>query len=92
MEPVEPNTTDASKETHVPVVTKDDGTIHVSVGSTPHPMVQEHYIECIAMDAGNKTEILYLAPGLEPKADFAFVASGTVYAYCNVHGLWEAKF
>ncbi len=89
---VEPNTTEGTNEKHIPVVTKDNGIIHVTVGETLHPMLPEHYIEMITIDAGKKTEIAYLAPGLEPKVDFANIGSGTVYEYCSVHGLWKADF
>lgn len=89
---IEPNTTDGEKEKHVPVVVKENGKIHVSVGSTLHPMLPEHYIECITMDAGNRTETLYLKPGLESKAEFADAETGTAYAYCNIHGLWKTEF
>lgn len=86
------NSTDAAKEKHVPVIAKDGGKIKVAVGSTLHPMTSEHSIEWIALVAGDKVEFVYLKPGQEPKAEFAEVASGTVYAYCNLHGLWKAEF
>ena len=89
---VEPNTMDGTGEKHVPVVVRDKGIIHVMVGAVPHPMLPEHFIELIAIDAGKKTEIAYLAPGLEPKIDFADIGSGTVYEYCSVHGLWKIDF
>ena len=45
MTKLEPNTTDASKEKHVPVITRENGKIKVSIGSVLHPMTLEHYIE-----------------------------------------------
>jgi desulfoferrodoxin (superoxide reductase-like protein) len=30
--------------------------------------------------------------GVEAKAEFPDVAHGTVYAFCNMHGLWKAEF
>lgn len=86
------NTTDASKEKHVPAVTKEDGKVKVSVGSTLHPMLAEHYIEWIALAADSKVVFKFLKPGEEPKAEFAQAQSGTVYEYCNLHGLWKADF
>lgn len=86
------NSTDAAKEKHVPVVSKADGKIKVAVGSTLHPMQPEHFIEWIALEADGKVEIRYLKPGDEPKAEFEAANSGTVYAYCNLHGLWKADF
>lgn len=92
MTKLEANSTDAAKEKHVPVVVKEDGKIKVVVGSTLHPMQPEHYIEWIALAADDEVKIKYLKPGEEPKAEFAEVKTGTVYAYCNLHGLWKADF
>ena len=86
-----PNTTDGAKEKHLPFITKENGKIKVTIGSTLHPMVPEHHIEWIAVDTGEKTEIVYLKPSMEPKAEFADASSGTVYEYCNLHGLWKAN-
>lgn len=92
MTKLEANSTDAAKEKHVPVVTREGGKLKVVVGSTLHPMLAEHSIEWIALAADDKVELVYLHPGEEPKAEFADVESGTVYAYCNLHGLWKAEF
>lgn len=92
MTKLEPNTTDAATEKHVPFITREDGKINVQIGSTIHPMLPEHHIEWIALDTGDKVEIVYLKPGMEPKAEFNEVESGTVYEYCNLHGLWKAEF
>lgn len=86
------NSTDAAQEKHVPVVTREGGKIKVCVGSVPHPMLAEHHIEWIALVTEDSIEIKYLQPGMEPKAEFAEVKSGTVYEYCNLHGLWKADF
>ena len=86
------NSTDAAKEKHVPVVTKENGRIKAAVGSTLHPMLPEHHIEWIALVAGNRVEFKFLKPGQEPRAEFAGAESGTVYEYCNLHGLWKADF
>ncbi|NLW03403.1 MAG: desulfoferrodoxin FeS4 iron-binding domain-containing protein [Clostridiaceae bacterium] len=87
-----PNTVDASKEKHVPHVTREDGKIKVAVGSTLHPMVPEHYIMWIAIVSGDRLEFRYLKPGEEPIAVFDGVETGTAYEYCNLHGLWKADF
>lgn len=89
---LEANTTDAAKEKHVPYITKEGGKIKVAIGSVPHPMLPEHHIEWIALVAGGKAEFRFLKPGEEAKAEFDEVASGTVYEYCNLHGLWKADF
>lgn len=86
------NTTDASKEKHVPDISKEDGKIKVAVGSTLHPMLPEHYIQWIALAADGRLEFKYLKPGEEPIAEFSDAESGTVYEYCNIHGLWKSDF
>lgn len=91
MKKLEANSTDAATEKHVPVVVKEDGKIKVTVGSTIHPMLDTHYIEWIALDTGDRLQIAYLKPGMEPKAVFEDAAAGTVYEYCNLHGLWKAE-
>lgn len=91
MTKLEPNTTDGAKEKHVPVVAKAIGKINVAIGSTLHPMLPEHHIQWIALDTGDKMELVYLKPGMEPKAEFADANAGTVYEYCNLHGLWKAE-
>lgn len=92
MTKLEANSTDAAQEKHVPVVVREGGKVKVSVGSVPHPMLPEHHIEWIALVSGDKVEFRFLKPGEEAKAEFDEVASGTVYEYCNLHGLWKADF
>lgn len=86
------NTEDASKEKHVPAITRENGKIKVEIGSALHPMLPEHFIEWIALVADNRVELKFLKPGEEPKAEYDEADSGTVYEYCNIHGLWKADF
>lgn len=92
MTALKPNTTDAAQEKHVPDIVKEDGKIKVQIGSTLHPSIPEHYIEWIALVTEDKLWITYLEPGMDPKAEFPEVESGSVYEYCNLHGLWKADF
>ena len=56
-------------------------------------MTEEHFIEWIALEADGRLELHYLKPGQTPVTFFAGgVKNGTVYAYCNLHGLWKAPF
>lgn len=91
MTKLEANTTDASQEKHVPVATRQDGGILVQVGSVPHPMTEEHYIQWIAIVTDNSIERISLMPGQEPKAIFCDKADADVYEYCNLHGLWKTE-
>ena len=85
------NTTDAAKEKHVPVVEKADKGAMVKVGSVPHPMKEEHYIEWIEAMAGGKVCRQYLKPGDAPEASFCADAGKVIArAYCNLHGLWRS--
>ncbi len=92
MQKLEANVTDASQEKHVPVITRVNGRLIAAVGSVLHPMLPEHYIEWIALVTGEKVQFEFLKPGAEPKAEFIEAETGTVYEYCNIHGLWKADF
>lgn len=91
MEELKANSTEAAQEKHVPVITKEGGKLNVAVGSVAHPMLPEHYIEWIALVSGSRVEFKYLQPGDKPEAEFENASEGTVYAYCNLHGLWKAE-
>ena len=88
-----PGTTDAAAEKHVPVFEVRDNKVFVTVGSVEHPMLDEHFIEWIAVqtDLGNQRK--ELKPGEKPQACFALCEGEkveAVYAYCNLHSLWKA--
>lgn len=90
MHPVVKNAVEASKEKHVPVLEKVEGGYRVQVGSVPHPMEEQHYIEWIELTtADGKSYRQFLNPGEAPEAFFATTAqSVTAREYCNLHGLW----
>ena len=90
--PLAANTTDGAKEKHVPVVSHEGGNLKVQVGSAIHPMLPAHYIQWIALVTDKEYEMRYLHPGEAPEAVFPDAAHGTVYEYCNLHGLWKAEF
>lgn len=85
------NTTDAAKEKHVPMIEKTPSGIKVTVGSVPHPMEKEHYIEWIELLVNDKSLRKFLKPGDAPSAVFEGVSSDSAVAreYCNKHGLWK---
>jgi superoxide reductase len=85
------NTTDASREKHVPVIERTDTGVRVKVGSAPHPMEEKHYIEWVQIMADGKSYRQFLSPGQAPEATFDVKAAAvTAREYCNVHGLWKA--
>ena len=63
MEALVPNTVEASEEKHLPVVTVQDGEVHVNVGSADHPMVDGHYIQWIVLETENGSQRRVLKPG-----------------------------
>ncbi|MFC1486002.1 desulfoferrodoxin [Candidatus Latescibacterota bacterium] len=85
------NTVDAAREKHVPVIEKISNGYKVKVGSDPHPMIDTHYIEWIALCADGVTYRKFLKPGDAPEAEFCVTAKTvTAHEYCNLHGLWKA--
>ncbi len=90
MDLLEEKTADAATEKHVPVIEKIDGGYKVKVGSVPHPMLEEHFIEWIELLADGKAYRQFLEPGAEPEAIFNVEADSVgAREHCNVHGLWK---
>ena len=92
MELLEEQTADYATEKHVPVITKVDGGYKVTVGSTLHPMTDEHYIQWIELICGDVVSQVYLKPGDAPEAIFHTGGCDcpvTAREHCNVHGLWK---
>lgn len=88
-----PNTTDAAFEKHVPVIKVEGKVVTVTVGSTLHPMLDEHFIEFIYLQTKQGGQRKSLKPGDKPEATFALSDDDeavSAYAYCNLHGLWKA--
>lgn len=86
------NTVDAAVEKHVPVVDIEESSIVVTCGEVIHPMEEKHYIEFMIMETSNGFSVNYLKPGDDPISKFHLEDGEelkTVYAYCNLHGLWS---
>ena len=83
-------TTDEGQEKHVPVIEKTENGIKIKIGSIPHPMEQEHYIEFIEVISDGNVYRKFLKPGEVAEAEFC-VKSGEVREYCNLHGLWKSS-
>ena len=87
---LEEQTADSSTEKHVPLIEKIDGGYKVTVGSTIHPMTDEHHIEWIELLADGVSYKKFLDPTGEPVAVFMVEASAvTAREHCNIHGLWK---
>lgn len=62
MELLKEKTKDIGQEKHVPVIEKTEADVKVKVGSTPHPMEKEHYIEWIEIIANGRVYRKFLKP------------------------------
>ena len=87
-----PGSVDAAQEKHVPVISVDGDKVTVSVGSTAHPMLEEHNIGWIYLQTEQGGQRKALKPGDAPTVTFALSDDKPVaaFAYCNLHGLWKA--
>lgn len=83
---------DAGLEKHLPVMVVEGNHISVKVGSIPHPMAQEHYIQWIEVTFKDGLYRAELQPGDEPKMEFERGGEViSVRSYCNLHGLWAME-
>ena len=84
-------TADSTKEKHVPVIEAIEGGYKVTIGSTLHPMTEEHYIEWIELMEGSKLQKVFLKPGDAPEAFFKTDAKEvSARSYCNIHDFWKS--
>lgn len=91
MKLLEEKTQDQGQEKHVPVIEKTETGVKVKVGSIPHPMEEEHFIEWIEVLTTEKACRRFLNPGEKPEAEFEIKAENiTAREYCNLHGLWKS--
>lgn len=87
---LEAKTADAATEKHVPVIEKVDGGYKVTVGSVPHPMDDDHYIEWVELRADGKVYREYLKPGAPPEVVIPMSGDPCcALEHCNKHGLWR---
>ena len=94
MEEMVPNTSDGAVEKHVPVFEVEGNIVRVKVGSVEHPMLDNHYIEWIAIQTNLSNQRKVLKPGEKPEAEFALLPGEKVLAvleHCNLHGLFATK-
>jgi superoxide reductase len=94
MQLLKPNTGDGVAEKHVPVIERDGDNVVVKVGSVPHPMLEEHFIQWVEIVQADRILRTVFKPGDAPEATFVLSdPSGpiTAYEYCNLHGLWATE-
>lgn len=89
-----PNTSDGAFEKHIPVYEVKDNVVTVTVGEVKHPMMENHYIEWIAIETNFGNQRKVLKPGEEPVVKFALLEGEKVIRvveHCNLHGLYATK-
>ena len=95
MELLQEKTQDEGLEKHVPVIEKTNNGIKVKVGSIPHPMEENHYIEWVQLFVDGQSYRQFLKPGEAPEVEFRIITNNTeqltAREFCNVHGLWKSK-
>lgn len=87
-----PGTVEASAEKHIPVVSVKDDVVYVNIGSVLHPMEEKHSILWVYLQTDRGGQRKCLKVGDSPEVKFALCDEKpvSVYAYCNLHGLWKA--
>jgi superoxide reductase len=79
-------------EKHRPVIERTDSGVIVKVGSVPHPMAPDHYIEWIEVITEHRVYRKNIAINQDPWAEFFLEAEHIkARAYCNIHGLWSSE-
>ena len=56
-----------------------------------HPMEKTHFVSFFALVSSDRVQFIKLYPEQDASARFPFRARGTLYAYCNRHGLVARK-
>ena len=91
MSEIEAGVVEASREKHIPVAEVVGNTVKVTVGSVLHPMSSEHSILWVYLKTDKGSYRKDLKVDEPPVVSFGLVDEKpiSVYAYCNLHGLWK---
>lgn len=86
------HTEDGPYDKHKPIIKLSGNMVNVKIGSTEHPMSQEHHITWIYLltEKGGQRKNLKIAD--KPDINFSVVDDKPigVFSHCNIHGLWYA--
>ncbi len=91
---MQPNSTEAAVEKHLPAVEVSGNTVKVCVSTVEHPMLEAHYIDWVCLQTEQGVQVKKLEVGKKPEATFALAEGDkvvAVYEYCNLHGLWKTE-
>ena len=94
MEMLQPNLSGKLSSKHLPVVKCDGSILTVYVGNILHPMTNDHCIKWIELVGNGFEKRINLKCGNDPIVTFhlsEYERVLSVYAYCNVHGLWRTS-
>jgi superoxide reductase len=92
MKLMDEKTKEGAGEKHLPVVEQTGDKILVKIGSVPHPMDPDHWIQFIEVFTKDGFILRKdLNPGDKPEAVFNVLKSNVklVREFCNKHGLWS---
>ena len=56
-----------------------------------HPMAKEHYISFVSFVATDRIQLVKLYPEGNPQTRLQLRGMGSLYYYCNQHGLFRRK-
>lgn len=93
MEELEMNENSGAPEKHVPVIERKGDEIIVKVGSTGHPMTDEHQIDWVYLQTERGGQRKKLDPCDAAEAHFVVTKDDkpvAAFAYCNLHGFWKS--
>ncbi|MBN2754336.1 MAG: desulfoferrodoxin [Candidatus Goldbacteria bacterium] len=82
---------DGAGEKHVPVIEASGDGVLVKIGSVPHPMEADHWIQFIeVISTDGFVTRKDLNPGDKPEVFFQIPVAkiSVVREFCNKHGLW----
>ncbi|MDL2205296.1 desulfoferrodoxin [Eubacteriales bacterium OttesenSCG-928-N13] len=78
-------------EHHRPYVHLEPGSVRIEVGEKVHPMVPDHYIECVFFLTDRREHYKSFLPGESAVAVFPLQQEAPIaaFAHCSRHGLWH---
>jgi superoxide reductase len=91
MKLMDEKTKEGAGEKHLPVIEASGSGILVKIGSVPHPMEADHWIQFIEVITKDGYVLRKdLSPGNKPEAIFNVAIGNVAMAreLCNKHGLW----
>ena len=86
--PAAPESAAADPSVHLPRVEVADGEVYLAM---EHPMGKDHFISFMAYVTTDQVFFRKLYPEQTADARFPYRGLGTIFAYCNRHGLFACR-